>query len=340
MNEKTFPGNMADRRILSILVYVLCIVVSFPHASAEEIARVLFHGGQCVPRMNLGIFTQFAEQHGSGTYGGVWGGKSSSIHDIRGYRRDVVRVPVVRWPGGCYADKYQWRDGIGPVESRMLRSRHAGNDANTFGTHEFMGSLDLIGAKADLCANLGDAIPQEASDWMKYMFAFQGSTLANESSANPHPTALYFYTYLHHADHERVVEGYGQKGFTVGSDQKDWDSTLADTVGMKDMIAKHAAIIDKYDPEKRVWLAIDEWGSWYKPNGIHAASSLYQDNTIRDALTVAINLNICVQHADRGKLTAIAQMISLLQSNAADRRFPHGQDPKESGKRNFSHTAT
>jgi alpha-N-arabinofuranosidase len=139
-------------------------------------------------------------------------------------------------------------------------------------------------------------------------------TVMREAGPQIDGLALHFYTYLHHAGHEGVGTGYGEKGAAVGFDEKDWASTLAYTFGMDDLIAKHAAIMDKYDPEKRVWLAVDEWGAWYKPDGIHAASSLYQENTIRDALIAAINLNIFVKHADRVKLTAIAQMINVLQA--------------------------
>ncbi|WP_202925526.1 alpha-N-arabinofuranosidase [Edaphobacter sp. 12200R-103] len=393
VEKKTFTEKSRRVQVASILARFLVVVISLSCAHAQQAARITVYGDQSGPRVNREIFSQFAEQLGSGIYGGLWVGPSSSIPNIHGYRKDVIdalrdlHVPAVRWPGGCYADQYHWRDGIGPREKRPVRYRRGGNDTNSVGTHEFMDFLDLIGAKAYLSADVGNATPQETVDWMEYMLAPRGTTLSNERAANGHPDpwqvpylgignelwgcgghmsaehaadvinqyttflhasrgkpfmkiaagadrgdyhwtetvmreagpqidglALHFYTYLHHAGHEGVGTGYGEKGAAVGFDEKDWASTLAYTFGMDDLIAKHAAIMDKYDPEKRVWLAVDEWGAWYKPDGVHAASSLYQENTIRDALIAAINLNIFVKHADRVKLTAIAQMINVLQA--------------------------
>jgi alpha-N-arabinofuranosidase len=376
-----------------ILASTLIAALSFGAAHAIEAAKVVVHTDHPGPQVSREIFAQFAEHLGTGVYGGIWVGKSSSIPNIDGYRKDVVdalrelNVPLVRWPGGCYADQYHWRDGIGPGNKRPIRYRRGVNDDNSFGTHEFMGFLDLIGAKAYISANVGDALPQETVDWMEYMLAPQGTTLADERAANGHPgpwqvpylgignelwgcgghmsaehaaevinqsttflhasrgrpfmkiaagadradyrwtetimrdsghqidgLALHFYTYLHHADHEEVGIGYGEKGSSIGFDEKEWASTLAYTFGMDDLIARHAEIMNKYDPEKRIFLAVDEWGTWYKPDGTHAASSLYQENTIRDALVAAINLNIFVKHADRVRLTAIAQMVNVLQA--------------------------
>lgn len=392
MLEKTFTPRSTSLPTLSLLSITLILVVA-THAYAFETATVLVDAGRPGSHVNREIFSQFAEQLGSGIYGGIWVGQSSSIPNIHGYRKDVIdalrelNVPVVRWPGGCYADQYHGRDGIGPKERRVIGYRRQGNDANTFGTHEFMGFLDLIGAKAYLSAHVGDAIPQETEDWMEYMLAPNGTTLSNERAANGHSASwqvpylgignelwgcgghitaehaadvvnqyttfvhafggkplikiaagadrwdyhwtevmmreagrqidglgVHYYTYLHRAKQEGVGHGYGEKPDAVGFNEKDWASTLAYTFGMDDLIANHAAIMDKYDPEKRVWLAIDEWGSGYKPDGLHPASALYQENTIRDALIAAINLNTFVKHADRVRLTAIAQIVNVLQA--------------------------
>jgi len=361
-----------------------------PALGQSGAATVTVHADQQGPHVAREIFSQFAEHLGTGVYGGIWVGENSPISNIHGYRKDVVdalkelQVPVIRWPGGCYADQYHWRDAIGPADKRVVHYRRGGVDTNAFGTHEFMGFLDLIGAKAFLSADVGAATPQETADWLEYMTAPAGTTLSNQRAANGHPEpwqvpyigignelwgcggnmraeyaadivrqyatfmrtaggkriaagadradyhwtetmmqqaakqidglSIHFYTYLHHLPNESVGTGYGEKGAAIGYDEKDWAATLAYTFGMDDLIAKHAAIMDKYDPAKRIFMSVDEWGAWYKPDGVHPQQSLYQENTIRDALIAAINLNIFVKHADRVRLTAIAQMINVLQA--------------------------
>jgi alpha-N-arabinofuranosidase len=104
------------------------------------------------PTISRDIFGQFAEHLGQGIYGGIWVGPNSPIPNVRGIRSDVVqalrdlKVPVVRWPGGCFADAYNWRNGIGPAGQRVTTVNLWGNvpEPNTFGTHEFMDSYPSI----------------------------------------------------------------------------------------------------------------------------------------------------------------------------------------------------
>ncbi|MGC1302307.1 MAG: alpha-N-arabinofuranosidase, partial [Caulobacteraceae bacterium] len=109
--------------------------------------RIVIDPAKPGPTIDRDIFGQFAEQLGTGIYGGVWVGPDSSIPNVRGIRTDVVkalraiRAPVVRWPGGCFADDYHWRDGIGPAKDRPHTvNTNWGNviEDNSFGTHEFM----------------------------------------------------------------------------------------------------------------------------------------------------------------------------------------------------------
>src|SRR5947209_16675933 len=138
----------------------------------------------------------FAEHLGSCVYGGLWVGKSSPIPNINGYRRQAVEylkelgIPVLRWPGGCYADDYHWRDGIGPAESRPKRVNiHWGGyvEDNSFGTHEFIGLCKLIGAEPYLAGNVGSGTPEELRDWMEYCNFAKGSSLAEERASNGSP---------------------------------------------------------------------------------------------------------------------------------------------------------
>ena len=138
--------------------------------------------------INPNVYGQFAEHLGAGIYEGVWVGESSSIPNTNGYRNDVIaalrelKVPVVRWPGGCFADEYHWRDGIGPRENRPVKvNTHWGGvpETNEFGTHEFMAFAEMIDTKVYISGNVGSGSPQEMADWMEYMTSDTVSTLAN-----------------------------------------------------------------------------------------------------------------------------------------------------------------
>jgi len=139
---------------------------------------------------------QFAEHLGSCIYGGLWVGKDSRISNINGYRRQAIDylhelgIPVLRWPGGCFADDYHWREGIGAPERRPKRVNiHWGGyvEDNSFGTHEFMGLCRLIGAQPYLAGNVGSGSPSELRDWIEYCNYPSGSALSDERAANGSP---------------------------------------------------------------------------------------------------------------------------------------------------------
>ena len=139
------------------------------------------------------VYGQFMEQLGTGIDEGVWVGPDSPIPNTRGFRNDVVEalraldVPVVRWPGGCYADIYHWRDGIGSRGQRPVTlNRWWGGkeEGNAFGTHEFFEFAELIGAKTYLSVNVGSGTPAEAADWIEYITSPSHSRLAELRRAN------------------------------------------------------------------------------------------------------------------------------------------------------------
>jgi alpha-N-arabinofuranosidase len=165
---------------------------------------VTIRADQPGPKINRNIYGQFAEHLGAGIYEGVWVGENSPIPNTNGYRNDVVqalrnlRVPVVRWPGGCFADEYHWRDGIGPRNQRPVKvNTHWGGvpETNEFGTHEFMAFAEMIGAKVYISGNVGSGSPQEMADWMEYMTSNTVSTLANERRRNgrQEPWEIHFF---------------------------------------------------------------------------------------------------------------------------------------------------
>jgi alpha-N-arabinofuranosidase len=153
---------------------------------------VLVHD-QPIGTISPRLYGHFAEHLGRCCYGGLWVGQDSAIPAVDGFRTDVVEalrelgVPLVRWPGGCYADHYHWRNGIGAPASRP---RTLGTscglrvaDTNALGTHEFMRLCELIGAEPYLAINVGSGAVQEACDWVEYVNA-EGTSLADERAAN------------------------------------------------------------------------------------------------------------------------------------------------------------
>jgi len=165
-------------------------------AAQQQAASVVIHADQPGPRIDRHIYGQFAEHLGHGIYEGVWVGEHSRIPNVHGFRKDVIaalrelKVPVVRWPGGCFADEYHWRDGIGPRSSRpvTLNTNWGGvPETNAFGTHEFLEFAQLIGADAYVNGNLGTGSPREMAEWLQYMTADSPTSLTAERARNGHP---------------------------------------------------------------------------------------------------------------------------------------------------------
>jgi alpha-L-arabinofuranosidase len=348
-------------------------------------------------KIDRNIFGQFAEHLGHGIYDGIWVGPDSSIPNTRGIRNDVVaalkaiKVPNVRWPGGCFADEYHWRNGIGPHRNVTLNPNWGGVvEPNTFGTHEFMDFANQIGSEAYISVNVGSGTPHEAADWLEYLTAPTTTTLGKERAANGH-AAPYKIAYLGIGNEswdcggnmspdyyvsqmkiysrfvrnynpaqqdkdqmlkftvgpggaeprfvdwtEAVMKAYQQhtwswdinglsmhsytvvrwqdKFKSVGFGESEYAEFLKETLTMDGLINKYSAIMDKYDPQKKVALVVDEWGSWYAPLPGSNPGFLVQQNSMRDAILAALNLNMFARHADRVRGANIAQMINVLQA--------------------------
>jgi alpha-N-arabinofuranosidase len=139
---------------------------------------------------------QFAEHVGACIYGGIWVGRNSPIPNTNGYRKQTVEylrdlgVPVLRWPGGCFADDYHWQDGVGPPSRRPKRvNLHWGGyvEDNSFGTDEFIGFCRAIGAEPYICGNVGSGSPVELRDWIEYCNFPPGSALSDARVRNGFP---------------------------------------------------------------------------------------------------------------------------------------------------------
>jgi alpha-N-arabinofuranosidase len=141
-------------------------------------------GTQIIPKE---IYGQFAEHLGTCIYGGLWVGENSDIPNTNGYRTDVLnalkelKVPVLRWPGGCFADEYHWMDGIGPKENRpkMVNNNWGGTiEDNSFGTHEFLNLCEMLGCEPYISGNVGSGTVEELAKWVEYMTSEGDSPMA------------------------------------------------------------------------------------------------------------------------------------------------------------------
>jgi len=165
-----------------------------PTIAAEELeAKAVVRGGDDGGTISRHLYGQFAEHLGRCIYDGIWVGEESKIPNTRGMRTDVIEalrainIPNLRWPGGCFADDYHWRDGIGPPDQRPKRvNMHWGQvtDTNAFGTHEFLDLCELIGAEPYIAGNVGSGTPEEMRDWIEYMTYDGDSEMANLRRAN------------------------------------------------------------------------------------------------------------------------------------------------------------
>ncbi|WP_346839558.1 alpha-L-arabinofuranosidase C-terminal domain-containing protein [Microbulbifer sp. SAOS-129_SWC] len=366
---------------------VVCSL-ALPAVADDAVTRIEIDATHPGATINRDIYGQFAEHLGRGIYGGIWVGEDSSIDNIHGFRTDVIKalrkikVPLVRWPGGCFADEYRWRDGIGPRDKRPVRvNTNWGGVAenNAFGTHEFFQLVDLLGAEAYVNGNLGTGNPREMAEWLEYMTGDSDSAVVQERRKNgrdkpwkvdyfaigneawgcggnmrpDYYADLYnrFATFLKTppgAHPHMVASGgtgdntewtdvlsrrinhnidgisfhyytlptgeWGDKGNATGFGEKQWISTLWQTLRMETFIRHNEQVLDKNDPDKKLGFYVDEWGTWYNPEQGREPGFLYQQNTLRDAVVAALNFNIFQRHAERVRMTNIAQMVNVLQA--------------------------
>jgi alpha-N-arabinofuranosidase len=173
---------------LAAFALVLISAASTSWSAEALTATAVIHGDQDGGKISRHIYGHFTEHLGRCIYDGIWAGKESKIPNTRGIRNDVIealkatKVPNLRWPGGCFADDYHWRDGIGPAEQRPKTvNMHWGQvvETNAFGTHEFLDLCELTGADAYIAGNMGSGSPNEMRDWLEYMTYDGDSTLAN-----------------------------------------------------------------------------------------------------------------------------------------------------------------
>ncbi len=167
---------------LKLSSFALVALASFPVLGANE-ATVTLLPSEESPIIAKEIYGQFAEHLGTCIYGGLWVGENSPIPNTNGYRTDVLnalkelKIPVLRWPGGCFADEYHWMDGIGPKENRprMVNTNWGGTvEDNSFGTHDFFNLCEMLGCEPYLSGNVGSGTVEELAKWVEYITAEEG----------------------------------------------------------------------------------------------------------------------------------------------------------------------
>lgn len=351
-------------------------------------SRITINPGDRKSTISRNLYGNFSEHLGRCIYNGVFVGKDSPIPNVNGMRTDVVealkniQLPVLRWPGGCFADEYHWKDGIGPQEGRKrMVNTHWGGvvEDNSFGTHEFLELCRQVGCEPYINGNLGSGTVQEMSEWVEYM-TFDGVSpmaemrvkngqekpwkiryfgVGNESwgcGGNMRPEFYAdefrrYQTYLRNYGDNKLYKiacgpnaddynwtdtvmeiagrymdaltlhyytiptgNWDHKGSALGFSREEYYSTIHRALYMQELLDRHIQIMDRRDPENRVGLIVDEWGTWYDVEPGTNPGFLYQQNTMRDAMVAAATLNIFNEHSGRVVMANIAQMVNVLQA--------------------------
>ena len=368
-----------------LIVFVFSNLISF---SQNKTTLIEISNNQESPIISKHIYGHFAEHLGRCIYDGFFVGDTSKIANTNGVRNDIIealkklKIPNLRWPGGCFADTYHWKDGIGPKYERptIVNQWWGGvTEDNSFGTHDFLNMCELLDTEPYLSGNVGSGTVQELADWVQYTnFAGKSpmSDLRKENGRNEpwkvkywgigneawgcggNMTADYYANeYRKYATfisdwentggivriasgassddynwtetlmknipnnmlgglalHHYSVIDWSKKGDAVTFTEDQYFKTMTEALKMEELVTKHAAIMDKYDPNKKIDLVVDEWGGWYEVEKGTNPGFLYQQNTMRDAVLAGATLNIFNNHADRVRMANLAQCVNVLQA--------------------------
>ena len=380
-----------QKNILLYLALALILSMGFVFSASDKdpsnTNRIVVNADLGKDTIDKNIYGHFSEHLGRCIYDGYWTGEESPIKNVRGIRSDIVdalrkiKIPVLRWPGGCFADEYHWKDGIGPRDQRpTMINTHWGRvtENNHFGTHEFLDLCEQLGCEPYICGNVGSGTVREMQEWVEYI-TFDGQSpmadlrrkngrqepwrlkffgIGNENwgcggNMTPeHYANLYrrYQTYVRNFSGNRIYRiacgsngenyhwtdvlmreagwrmnglslhyyivpgGWGNKNSATQFEEKDWFETLQKALFMDELMTRHSAIMDRYDPRKRVGMIVDEWGTWYRVEPGTNPSFLYQQNSLRDAVVAGVVLNIFNSHCERVKMANLAQTVNVLQS--------------------------
>ncbi len=370
------------RNLFLLLALMLLLSVS---GWAQPVHKMTINANQSDEIISRHIYGHFAEHLGRGIYDGIWKQQPNGEYVIR---QDVVdalkriQIPNIRWPGGCFADYYFWKDGIGPKAERpsIVNVLWGGvTEDNSVGTHEFLELVDALETEPIIVGNVGSGSVRDMAQWWEYLNHPGPSPMADLRKKNGRETPwdirywgvgneswgcggnmrpeyyadLYrrYATFLHDYSgvrpfriaagaagsdyhwtevlmreagpymdgldlHHYTITGSWEthKGQAVDFDETGWFELMEATYEWVDLLREHTAVMDKYDPEKRIWLILGEWGTWHEPVEGSIPGFLEQQNTLRDALTASTSLDIFHRHLDRVKMANIAQTVNVLQA--------------------------
>ncbi len=371
------------KKILLLISIIYCIQLQAQN-------KIVLHVNESKDTINKNIYGHFAEHLGHGIYGGFYVGEGNKkIPNKNGVRLDVIdalkklKIPVLRWPGGCFADTYHWKDGIGPKDKRpSMLNVWWGNvkEDNSFGTNEFLDMCEMLHTEPYLSVNVGSGTVQDVDDWVKYV-NYQpgtgpmtelrekngrtdpwhvkywgvgneawgcGGNMTAEHYANVYRQYATFMTNWNNSDHLfRIASGasdddyhwtevlmrdiphnmvdalalhhysvidWNHKGSATDFTEEQYFTTMQRASLTEEYVQKHSAIMDKYDPQKKIALVVDEWGGWYDVEPGTNPAFLYQQNTMRDAMIAGLTLNIFNNHCDRVRMANLAQCVNVLQA--------------------------
>jgi alpha-N-arabinofuranosidase len=367
---------------------ILIILFLFSLAAAIAQNKITLNADLARTSISKHIYGHFAEHLGRCIYDGIYvGNDNANIPNTAGVRNDVIKalkelkIANLRWPGGCFADTYHWKDAIGPKNQRKaIENLSWGNvrEDNSFGTDEFLNMCELLGAEPYLAVNMNSGTVQEAVEWVQYTnHANRTSYLTDIREKNGRSTPwkvkywgigneswdcggnmtadYYINLYKQYATamtsysnteklfriavgpgtpdyawtetvmknvplkrlegisiHHYSVINWGAKGSSSQFSDQEYFITMQQAWRIEELIKKNSEVMDRYDPEKKVALIVDEWGGWYEtdPGG----AQLFQQNTMRDAMIAGLTLNIFNNHADRVRMANLAQIVNVLQS--------------------------
>ncbi|HET7001516.1 MAG TPA: alpha-L-arabinofuranosidase C-terminal domain-containing protein, partial [Puia sp.] len=351
--------------------------------------NLILHVRDARTMINKNIYGHFAEHLGHCIYDGIYVGDTNKIiPNTDGIRNDIIaaliklKVPVLRWPGGCFADTYHWKDGVGSKKLRpaMINKWWGGvTEDNSFGTNDFLNMCERLGTAPYLAGNVGSGTVQEFSQWVEYVNGEGFSPMTSLRKSNGRDKAwnvkyfgigneawgcggnmtpeYYSNIYRQYATFisgwsnngnlfrvasgangddfhwtevmmrdipRNMIEGvslhyysvidWNAKGPATGFSRQQYFMTMKRALRMEELVSKHVAIMDKYDPEKKTALVVDEWGGWYDVEKGTNPGFLFQQNTMRDAMLAGVTLNIFNNHCDRVRMANLAQMVNVLQA--------------------------
>lgn len=339
-------------------------------------------------RISRNIYGHFAEHLGRCIYDGFYVGENSKIPNTNGVRNDIItalkkmKIPMLRWPGGCFADTYHWKDGIGPKDQRpsMVNRWWGGvTEDNSFGLHDFLNMCEILGTDPYLAGNIATGTVQELADFVQYVSTNTknpmsdlrkqngrnepwkvrywgvgneawgcGGNMTPEYYVNEFKKYSTFMTDWTNSDKifrvasganvadyhwtetlmknipRNLMEGvalhhysfveWNEKGSSTDFTEEQYFKTIKRALFMDTLVINHSAIMDKYDPQKRIALVVDEWGGWYNVEPNTNPGFLYQQNTMRDAMIAGVTLNIFHKHAERVRIANLAQTVNVLQA--------------------------